>query len=406
MLHGCGQDPDVFAHDTRMNALADVETFLVVYPEQSATHNRRKCWNWFDPAHQTRAAGEPAEIVAIVDAVSAEFPVDQDRIYVAGLSAGAAMAVVLGATYPDRFAAIGVCAGLPYQAADDCFGGLTLMQRIGDRLTAGEWYGPWQDYWLAYVMCWAASPSVPPSPRLSPLADPKTLGTRVADAMGEHRRIVPMILFQGTGDVTVKPANGEALVAQWAQIGDLGARERRGAAADEVTMTTEQGAVRDGRSYTLTTCRDANGKVLIRAYEVEGMGHSWSGGAPAGAAGDAAGPLTDPLGPDATRLMWAFFRTTRCRRNGAKPRPPGPPPQQRPAARAAGQGYQQDPHGRPRRRSCDAAGLDPRLGSPRGEDAMPRGRGIHLTRQEPRRPGASRRADPVSSTGRAVRRSV
>jgi len=212
------------------------------------------------------------------------------------------MSVVLGATYPDRFAAIGVCAGLPYQAADDCFGGLTLMQRIGDRLTAGEWYGPWQDYWLAYVMCWAASPSLPPSPRLTPLANPETLGTRVADAMGEHRRSVPMILFQGTGDVTVKPANGETLVAQWAQIGDLGA------AADEVTMTTEQGAVPDGRSYALTTYRDAKGKVLIRAYEVEGMGHSWSGGAPAGSAGDAASPLTDPLGPDATPLMWAFFR--------------------------------------------------------------------------------------------------
>jgi poly(3-hydroxybutyrate) depolymerase len=125
--------------------------------------------------------------------------------------------------------------------------------------------------------------------------------------MGEHRRIVPMILFQGTGDVTVKPANGDTLVAQWAQIGDL-VREPMDAAADGVTMTTEQGAVRDGRSYMLTTYRDGKGKVLIRAYEVEGMGHSWSGGAPTGAAGDAAGPLTDPLGPDATRLMWAFFR--------------------------------------------------------------------------------------------------
>jgi len=307
MLHGCGQDPDLFARDTRMNELAEVESFLVVYPEQSAAHNGRKCWNWFDPAHQTRAAGEPAEIVAIVDAVSTEFLLDPKRIYAASLSAGAAMAVVLGATYPDRFAAIGVCAGLPYQAADDCFGGLTLMQRIGDRLTAGEWYGPWQDYWLAYVMCWAASPSVPPSPRLSPLADPKTLGARVADAMGEHHRIVPMILFQGTGDVTVKPANGETLIAQWAQIGNL-AHERLGAAADEVTMTTEQGAVPNGRSYTLRTYKDPRGKVLISAYEVEGMAHSWSGGAPAGSAGDAASPLTDPLGPDATRLIWAFFQ--------------------------------------------------------------------------------------------------
>jgi hypothetical protein len=83
---------------------------------------------------------------------------------------------------------------------------------------------------------------------------------------------------------------------------------RLGAAADEVTMTTELGAVPDGRSYTLRTYKDPKGKVLISAYEVEGMAHSWSGGAPAGAAGDAAGPLTDPLGPDATRLMWAFFQ--------------------------------------------------------------------------------------------------
>jgi poly(hydroxyalkanoate) depolymerase family esterase len=352
MLHGCDQDPDVFARDTRMNELAELETFLVLYPAQSVAHNGRKCWNWFDPAHQTRAAGEPAEIVGIVDAVSAEFAVDQDRVHVAGLSAGAAMAVVLGATYPDRFAAIGVCAGLPYQAADDCFGGLTLMQRIGDRLTAGEWYGPWQDYWLAYVMCWAASPSVPPSPRLIPLASPETLGTRVADAMGEHRRLVPMILFQGTGDVTVKPANGEALVAQWAQIGDLGA------CADEMTMTTEPGAVPDGRSYALRTYKDPRGEVVIAAYEVEGMAHSWSGGAPAGSVGAAATPLTDPLGPDATRLMWAFFRdhpmpakrrralrarssdATSARRRRRRVRPARAPPR---------------PHGYPRKTANDDA---------------------------------------------------
>jgi hypothetical protein len=279
------------------------------------------------------------------------------------------------------------------------------MQRIGDRLTAGEWYGPWQDYWLAYVLCWAASPSVPPSPRLSPLADPKTLGARVVDAMGEHRRIVPMILFQGTGDVTVKPANGDTLIAQWAQIGDL-AGERLGAAADEVTMTTEHGAVPNGRSYTLRTYKDPRGKVLISAYEVEGMAHSWSGGAPAGSAGDAASPLTDPLGPDATRLMWAFFQdhpmpperrlavparataATSARRRGRRPRP----------AKATSKTR----NGRPRRRSCGAAGLDPRLGSPCGADAMPRGRGIRLSTPS----GPHRRADPVSSTGRAVRRSV
>lgn len=319
MLHGCGQDPDGFARDTRMNEIAQAEGFLVLYPQQAEAHNSSRCWNWFEPAHQSRGAGEPAEIVAMIDAVAAEYPVDPARIYVAGLSAGAAMSVVLGATYPDRFAAIGVSAGLPYQGAGDCLGALTLMKRVADRMADGEWFGPWQDYWLAYVMCWATSPNTPPALCLPPAADPKTLGGRAVDAMGEHHRIVPMILFQGTGDVLVEPGNGDTLAAQWTLIGGL-ARERLGAVAGEVVATTEQGTVPDGRSFTVTTYRDGAGKILVRAYAVEGMGHSWSGGAESEPAGEGS-PLTDPLGPDASRLIWSFFEDHPMPAQASEPAP-------------------------------------------------------------------------------------
>ena len=117
MLHGCTQTPDDFAAGTGMNDLADRDGFLVIYPAQSAAANVLRCWNWFNPKDQDRARGEPSLIAGITLEISAEFAVDKQRIFVAGLSAGAAMAVILGATYPDLFSAVGAHSGLPYRAA-------------------------------------------------------------------------------------------------------------------------------------------------------------------------------------------------------------------------------------------------------------------------------------------------
>lgn len=289
MLHGGGQDPDGFARDTRMNELAAAETFLVAYPEQDARRDPHRCWGWFDPEHRKRGAGEPAEIVGIVDAIAAETPVRRDRVFVAGLSAGAAMSVVLGALYPDRFAAVGAAAGLPFAAASDRFDALILMRGIGDRLLAGEWPGPWGDYWAAYAAVWADSPFAPPTPHAAAPVDAPSLGERAVEAMGSRRRPVPMVLFQGTADEVVEPGNGEALAAQWALAGDAVA-----------ATVTERDAVRGGRTFTVTTHAGADGDVLIRAYTIDGMGHAWPGGA-------AGGRFTDPRAPDATRLIWRFF---------------------------------------------------------------------------------------------------
>src|SRR5437868_12074803 len=120
MLHGCTQTPADFAAGTQMNQLADQKQFIVVYPQQTSTYNQEECWNWFDSADQSRGSGEPAIIAGIVQAVkqtTSQWTIDTHHIYAAGLSAGAAMTVILGATYPDIFAAIGVQSGLEYQAA-------------------------------------------------------------------------------------------------------------------------------------------------------------------------------------------------------------------------------------------------------------------------------------------------
>jgi poly(hydroxyalkanoate) depolymerase family esterase len=119
MLHGCTQSPDDFAAGTRMNAIADEHGFVVVYPAQPASANAQKCWNWFRTEDQVHASGEPALIAGIVNEVAATYRIDERRIFVAGMSAGAAMAVILGTTYPDLFAAVGAHSGLPYGAAHD-----------------------------------------------------------------------------------------------------------------------------------------------------------------------------------------------------------------------------------------------------------------------------------------------
>jgi|GEM_PF-1111639 len=263
MLHGCTQNPDDFAAGTQMNVYADQFTFIAVYPDQPSSSNANKCWNWFEPAHQGRGSGEPHIIVSIMNEVKRDWTIDDSRVYVAGMSAGAAMSVILGATYPDVFAAIGESAGLEYKAAHDLPSAL-LAQTQG---------GP----------------------------DPNQQGIIAYQAMGEFRRVVPVIAFHGNMDVTVAPVNLHQVITQWAQTNDLASDGVDDNNIDDIPESTLPGQVPGGYAYTRYVYNNStNGQQVMEKYLVEGMRHAWSGGS-------ASGSYTDPRGPNASLLMWEFF---------------------------------------------------------------------------------------------------
>ncbi|HKP51592.1 MAG TPA: PHB depolymerase family esterase [Chloroflexia bacterium] len=262
MLHGCTQNPDDFAAGTEMNTYADLHTFFAVYPEQPASSNANKCWNWFEPAHQERGSGEPAIIAGIVDEVKREYTVDDSRVYVAGISAGGAMSVIMAATYPDVFAAAGVSAGLEYKAGHD----------LPSALIAQTQGGP----------------------------DPVGQGNAAYTAMGEYARVVPVIVFHGTLDVTVVVTNGHQVLSQWAQTNDLASDDVDNDDIDDIPEATLPGSVPGGHTYTRYVYNDASGADVMEKYIVDDMRHAWSGGS-------SAGSYTDPQGPKASEIMWQFF---------------------------------------------------------------------------------------------------
>lgn len=267
MLHGCSQNPVDFAAGTEMNQLADQYKFLVVYPEQPASANGTNCWNWFLPEHQTRGAGEPAILAAIARKIQTEYAVRANRIFVAGMSAGAAMSVIAAATYPDVFAAIGASAGLEYKAANDLTAALVAQQTGGP--------------------------------------DPDLQGAIAFSEMGARARRMRAIVFHGTLDATVNSVNGAQIVGQWAQTNDLiddGADNDSVDAAADQTLTGVA-PVANGLNYTRRIYNDASGAPLMEFWLVDLMRHSWSGGS-------SAGSYTEPRGPRASLEMARFFGLT------------------------------------------------------------------------------------------------
>ena len=241
MLHGCTQNPRDFAAGTRMNELAEQHGFIVVYPHQSRGENAQSCWNWFRRGDQRRDMGEPAILAGIAKSVAAKHGVPQDKIFVAGLSAGAAMAVILGETYPDVFAAIGAHSGLPAGSAKDVASAFAAMAGHG------------------------------------------TVALARAGATG-----VRSIVLHGTADATVHPINGQQIVQRQVEQGP------------RQTLQTEDRGQTGGRGYCRTVTTDGVGVALVEHWEIEGLGHAWSGGS-------ASGSYTDAQGPDASAEMVRFF---------------------------------------------------------------------------------------------------
>lgn len=230
MLHGCGQTHADFAAGTAMNDLAERHRLVIIYPQQSRGDNAQSCWNWFSPGDQRRGGGEPAILADLAQDVVARHAVPPGRIFVAGLSAGAAMAVVLGQTYGDRFAAIGVHSGLPHGAAHDMPSAFAAM--------AGR-------------------------------------GVEPAGAPGS---MTPTILFHGSADQVVAPVNADRI-----------ARAVLDAAPGQALLQHRDGT-EGGRHFRQDIATIRDGAALLERWTVEGLGHAWSGGRPTGSHTDPAGP--------------------------------------------------------------------------------------------------------------------
>lgn len=227
MLHGCSQSADELAAATRMNALAEELGFVVAYPAQSRRANPAKCWNWFEALHQQRDEGEPSLIAGITRGLLRQ-GLDERRVYIAGLSAGGAMAAVMGAEYPDLYAAIGIHSGLPHGVAQDLPSALAAMRGRGNGRH-----------------------------------DPGGRKAGVAST--------PIIAFHGDQDTTVHPSNSDFVHAPGSRV------------------TAERGE-RNGRSFTRTIHFNASGRPMAEQWLIHGAGHAWFGGHPGASFADPEGP--------------------------------------------------------------------------------------------------------------------
>jgi poly(hydroxyalkanoate) depolymerase family esterase len=252
-LHGCTQTATDFASGTRFDEIAQRHGAYVLYPEQSARENSQRCWNWFMPEHQRRTRGEPAAILALVESVCREHSIDRERVFVAGLSAGAAMAAILAEQAPDIFAAAGMMAGVPLHASRDVMSAYALMK--GDVINSD------------------ITPALMRKVRLN-----------------QSFERLRATIWTGAEDRRVAPSNASALTRQFLQLLQL-----EGAAAIRVERADAE----------VLRWSDAKGALRVEQWNVPHMGHAWSGGS-------FRGSHTHPDGPNASEEMFEFFLSAKA----------------------------------------------------------------------------------------------
>jgi poly(hydroxyalkanoate) depolymerase family esterase len=254
-LHGCTQTADVYRQLSGWDTEAQSKGFIVLFPQQGSSRNAEDCWNWFEPADMQRGSGEPSIIDGMATTIEQQYSVDTHRVYVAGFSAGGAMANVMASTYPDVFAAVGVGSGCEYN-------GLPCVGAPGPAATQ--------------------------------------TGQEAFQAMGKYARVMPAIVFQGDADDIVAPANAPLIVQEW-QVTDNYVEDGAPSGAIPTGATsTVNGASARGQSYTVTTYGDGRGSDLVEYWLVHGMNHAWSDG-------NSTQLYADPSGPNETDAMYSFF---------------------------------------------------------------------------------------------------
>jgi poly(hydroxyalkanoate) depolymerase family esterase len=260
MLHGCRQDADTFGGVTRMNGIADRDDFLVLYPEQRRLANALRCWNWFSRSAQT-GAGEAAILADMIRSLADEYHVDTRRIYVAGLSAGAAMANNLAVCHADLFAACALHSGVAFGAATSSHTALKAMHE-GAR------------------------------------SDPHEMGKRAFVQSRGKTGSMPAMVIHGDKDEVVNPVNAGQVVSQFAVMNELLAEEAD-SQPDEPREKTSINRSNSTYQYEITDMH-RGGHIVIRKVMIAGLGHAWSGG-------PGHYNFSDPRGPNASELICDFF---------------------------------------------------------------------------------------------------
>jgi poly(hydroxyalkanoate) depolymerase family esterase len=263
LCHGCKQSPEDIAAGTRIAALADAQGWLVLLPRQSEQANPWGCWNWFMPG-TVRGEGEAAIIARMIVRISRRYGVARRDVFVAGMSAGAALAAVLGLRYPRIVGGVIAHSGLACGAARSVLTATTVMRN-----------GPDTD-----VVAVARS----------------------ARSTARSKLPVPLLAIQGDADEVVSPLNATALVNQYLAFNGYAADAT---ASGDATPQADQAVTAEvaGRRST-TNDWTADGQLVVRSVSIQGLGHAWSGG-------DAAYAYNDASGPAASELLAAFVGQVR-----------------------------------------------------------------------------------------------
>lgn len=271
MLHGCTQDAADFAVGTGMDGAAAAAGWAALYPEQDPAAHPQTCWRWFDADQRRRETGEAALVADLAARVASQRLPADGPVWLAGISAGAGMALNVLALRPDLFEGVGLHSGVPYGAADHQAEGLALM--------AGR--GPGSE----------------------------ALARRLHDALAAEAapdvdRLPPLVVFHGTDDEAVDPGNARRILESWHAAA---AMLTSGAAAEDDLPALPDPAGREsgeeGRPFERLRWPADAGRGPMELWRVEGLGHAWSGGSPEGS-------YADPEGPSATRALVRFFRRT------------------------------------------------------------------------------------------------